>query len=141
MGLLDAEDTVEVKEPINKKRPYCTWTVGGRDYKLKLTTSAIINIENKIGMNLLNVISSTEDGNMPPLKIMLMITHKAMQKFEHGVKEDDVIELFDQYCDEGGSQITFMTDVFIPIYNVSGFFSKAQANKMEKNMLKAKEQM
>lgn len=142
MGLLGVEETQEkIKEPISKKRPYCTWNVGGREYKLKLTTSGIITVENKIGMNLLSIISSTDNGNIPPLKIMLMITHQAMQKYEHGIKEDDVVELFDQYCDEGGSQTSFLTDIFIPIYNVSGFFSSAHADKMEKNLKEAKEQM
>lgn len=145
MGLFngneDKENTEIIQEPITKKRPYCIWTVGGRDYKLKLTTSGIVDLENKLGTNLLNVVTATENGNIPPLKFMLLVTHKALQKFEHGIKEDDVVELFDKYCDEGGSQMSFMTDVFIPIYNVSGFFSKAQADKMEKNMLEAKEQM
>lgn len=125
----------------NKRKPYAVWNVGGRDYKLKLTTQSIINLEDKLGMNLLNVISSTDDGSIPALKVMLLITHQAMQKYEHGIKEMDVIELFDKYQDEGGTQMTFMTDVFFPIYQVSGFFSQAQTESMDKRLENAKEMM
>lgn len=143
MGLFDEkkEEDIQASEEKEKRKPYSIWFVNGKEYKLKLTTQEIVNIENKIKTNLLTVISSTENGNIPPLKIMLLITHGAMKKYNHGIKEDDVIELFDKYCEEGGSQMSFMTDVFIPIYTVSGFFSQAQADTMDKNLSEAKEQM
>lgn len=146
MGALSGEVIEEGNQKsetsaINKRKPYAVWNVGGRGYKLKLTTQSIINLEDKLGMNLLNVISSTDDGSIPALKVMLLITHQAMQKYEHGIKEMDVIELFDKYQDEGGTQMTFMTDVFFPIYQVSGFFSQAQTESMDKRLENAKEMM
>jgi hypothetical protein len=150
MGLLSGntenqkEEIIEpevVKDEKSKRKPYTIWKVDNEEYKLKLTTQEIVSIESKIGTNLLSVISKTEDGSVPPLKIMLLITHGAMKKFHHGIKEQDVITLFDKYCEEGGSQISFMTDVFIPIYQVSGFFSQAQAETMETHLVEAKEQM
>lgn len=118
------------------------WKVGDTEYKLKLTTQEIIRLENLFNANLLSVISSnTENNEMPPLKVMLLITHGAMKKYNHGIKEKDVIELFDKYEEEGGSQLSFMTDVFLPIFQVSGFFSQAQADTMNKNIEEAKEQM
>ena len=142
MGLLsgNTKEVVEdevVEETKPKRKPYHLWKVGEEEF----TTQEIVNIESKIGTNLLSVISKTEDGSVPPLKIMLLITHGAMKKFHHGIKEQDVITLFDKYCDEGGNQISFMTDVFIPIYQVSGFFSQAQAETMETHLVEAKEQM
>lgn len=140
MGVLSGEmeekkETESESKESNKRKPYCIWHVNGIDYKLKLTTQSIINLEDKIGTNLLNVISSTENGKIPPLKIMLLIAHQAMQKYEHGIKEDKVIELFDRYQDEGGTQMTFMTDVFFPVYQVSGFFSQAQMESMDSKSL------
>ena len=121
----------EEKEPVKKQKK-----------KLKLTTQEIIRLENLFNANLLSVISSnTENNEMPPLKVMLLITHGAMKKYNHGIKEKDVIELFDKYEEEGGSQLSFMTDVFLPIFQVSGFFSQAQADTMNKNIEEAKEQM
>lgn len=121
------------------KKPYVIWNVDGQEYKLKLDTQSIITLEDKLKTNLLNILMNTQDGGVPPLKIMLMITHQAMHKYNHGIKEKDVIELFDKYEDEGGSQMKFLTEVFIPIYQVSGFFSEAQAETMESNLVEAKE--
>lgn len=135
----------EEKEPVKKqekKQPYALWKVGDTEYKLKLTTQEIIRLESLFNANLLSVISSnTENNEMPPLKVMLLITHGAIKKYNHGIKEKDVIELFDKYEEEGGSQLSFMTDVFLPIFQVSGFFSQAQADTMNKNIEEAKEQM
>ena len=135
----------EEKEPVKKqekKQPFALWKVGDTEYKLKLTTQEIIRLESLFNANLLSVISSnTENNEMPPLKVMLLITHGAMKKYNHGIKEKDVIELFDKYEEEGGSQLSFMTDVFLPIFQVSGFFSQAQADTMNENIEEAKEQM
>ena len=118
-----------------------TITVDGKEYKLKLSTSEIVNLESKLRVNLLTVVSNAEEGALPPLKVMLLITHGALKKFQHGIKEDDVITMFDKYCEEGGTQMSFMTDVFLPIYQVSGFFSRAQADTMDKKLVEAKELM
>ena len=135
----------EEKEPVKKqekKQPFALWKVGNTEYKLKLTTQEIIRLESLFNANLLSVISSnTENNEMPPLKVMLLITHGAIKKYNHGIKEKDVIELFDKYEEEGGSQLSFMTDVFLPIFQVSGFFSQAQADTMNENIEEAKEQM
>lgn len=135
----------EEKEPVKKqekKQPFALWKVGDTEYKLKLTTQEIIRLESMFNANLLSVISSnTENNEMPPLKVMLLITHGAIKKYNHGIKEKDVIELFDKYEEEGGSQLSFMTDVFLPIFQVSGFFSQAQADTMNENIEQAKEQM
>ena len=131
----------EEKEPVKKqekKQPFALWKVGDTEYKLKLTTQEIIRLESMFNADLLSV---TENNEMPPLKVMLLITHGAIKKYNHGIKEKDVIELFDKYEEEGGSQLSFMTDVFLPIFQVSGFFSQAQADTMNKNIEEAKEQM
>lgn len=143
MGALSGElEEVEVTvEETPKRKPYAIWKVDGKEYKLKLSTSEIVNLESKLRVNLLTVVSNAEEGALPPLKVMLLITHGALKKFQHGIKEDDVITMFDKYCGEGGTQMSFMTDVFLPIYQVSGFFSRAQADTMDKKLVEAKELM
>ena len=141
-GLNILEEEKEHVKKQEKKQPFALWKVGDTEYKLKLTTQEIIRLESMFNANLLSVISSnTENNEMPPLKVMLLITHGAIKKYNHGIKEKDVIELFDKYEEEGGSQLSFMTDVFLPIFQVSGFFSRAQADTMNKNIEEAKEQM
>ncbi len=123
----------------NKKRvPWAIWTVKEEEFKLKLNTSVITKLESKYKINLLDTLST---GSIPPLGVMLDVTHGALQKFHHGIKLEKVYEMFDDYVEEGGSQITFMSDVYLPIFTASGFFSPAQAMEMDANLQEAKEQM
>ena len=64
-----------------------------------------------------------------------------MLPYHHKIKFVDVQNLFDRYCEEGGTQMTFMTDVFMEIYKVSGFFTEDQAEEMDKRLEEAKDQM
>lgn len=117
-----------------KRIPWATWKVEDVEYKLKLSTSAIVKLEEEFKVNLMTVI----DG-MPPLKIMLKITHGAMQKFHHGIKEKDVYDIYEKYVEEGGSQTAFMTDVLMPIYQASGFFTEGMEETMNDNLETARE--
>jgi len=130
--VLDFSEKSEEKE--KKRKPFAVWEVGGREYRMKLTTSVICQLEEKYKRNLLNLL----DG-VPPLAVMLTITQAAMKKWEHGIKYADVQNLFDRYCEEGGTQMTFMTDVLLEIYRVSGFFSEDQQAAMDVKLEEAKE--
>ena len=131
----DADKVVHLEEK-KKRKPFAYWTVGGRDYKLKLNASTIVKLEEKFKRNLLDLLNG-----VPPLAVMLTITQAAMKEWEHGIKYADVQRLFDQYCDEGGTQLTFMTDVLMEIYKVSGFFSESQSEAMDEKIQEAKEMM
>lgn len=117
-------------------KQFAIWEVDGQEYKLKLTTSAICQLEEKFKTNLLNLVDE-----MPSLTTMLTVTHAAIKDWNHGIKYADVQNLFDKYCEAGGSQTDFMADVFIEIYNVSGFFSQALADTMTEKIAEAKEQI
>lgn len=119
------------------KKPFETWTVKGVDYKLKLSTSAIIELENKLNCNLLRVL----DEGLPSLQIMAMLIHSALKKYNHGINLNDVNDILDDYFEEGGSQIDLFQNVIIPIFNVSGFFTPAMVEAMEYKMKEADEQM
>lgn len=119
------------------KKPFETWTVKSVEYKLKLSTSAIIELESKLNSNLLNILN---DG-IPSLQIMAMLIHGALKKYNHGISLNDVNDILDDYFDEGGSQLDLLQNVIIPIFNVSGFFTPAMVEAMEHKMKEAKEQM
>ena len=106
---------------------------------MKLTTAVICQLEDKFKRNLLDMLFSS--GSVPPLGVMLTITQGAMKSWEHGIKYSDVQALFDQYCEEGGTQMTFMTDVLMEIYKVSGFFSKNQLEDMDEKLEAAKAEL
>lgn len=153
MGFFDKDDqassmseeqkevVVKMEDAIKKRSPFAYWEVGGERYKLKLKTPSIVELENKFKTNLLNVMGSNEGGGMPALSIMLEVTHAAMKEWHHGIKPKDVLEMFDKYLDEGGSQLQFYTEVYMKIFTASGFFSQALAQDMEKTLEEAKEIM
>lgn len=122
-----------------KRAPFAYWEVGGKEYKLKLTTAVICQLEDKFKCNLMNILSNS--GGIPPLAAMLTITQGAMKTWEHGIKYIDVQNLFDKYCEEGGTQLSFVADVLMPIYSVSGFFSEDQQTEMDRKLEEAKEAM
>lgn len=134
----NVQDNAENTEPKRKRQPFAYWTVGGETYRLKLTTSVICQLENQFKKNLMEIISS---GTIPPLAVMLTITQGAMRPWHHKIKFMDVQKLFDRYCEEGGTQLTFMTDVLMPIYSVSGFFSASQQEAMDAKMEDLKESL
>lgn len=112
--------------------PYTTWKVSeGKELKLRLTSLQGTKVEEKIGANLLKVFMP-EDGEefpLPPLKVMLLLTHGALQKFEHGISFEDTSDLYDEYVDNGGDQAAFMADVILPLLQVSGFMPREKTSK------------
>lgn len=120
-------------------KQFAIWEVGEEEYKLKLKTSAVCSLEEKLNMSLMDVIGTVR--TMPPLSIMLTITHAAMKDWNAGIKRSDVDNIFDKYIEAGGSQLEFFTKVFMDIYKVSGFFSQAAAQKMEEQQEKAQEML
>lgn len=101
---------------------YKVLTIGEKEYKLKLTTSATILIEDKLGGNILDPIiemgasapmDSKGNVNMkkmnkipiPPLKYMVTVLYGALQKFHHGITFDKTCDLVDEYIEGGKSQM------------------------------------
>jgi hypothetical protein len=123
----------------SKRAPFAYWEVGGKEYKLKLTTAVICQLEDKFKCNLMNILQNS--GGMPPLAMMLTVAQGAMKTWEHGIKYTDVQNMFDKYCEEGGTQLSFLTNVLIPIFTVSGFFSEDQQTEVDRKLEEAKEVM
>lgn len=121
------------------RKQFEIWEVDGEEYKLKLKTSSICKLEEKLNMSLMDVLGVAR--TTPPISTMLLITHGAMKDWHSNIKLDDVKNLFDKYIDEGGSQLDFFSKIFMGIYQVSGFFTEAQSEQMEKKMEEVKEEM
>lgn len=112
--------------------PYAVWQVSeDKELKLRLTSLQATKVEEKIGVNLLKVFMPTEGESfaLPPLKVMLLLTHGALQKYEHGISFEDVSDLYDSYVDNGGDQAAFMADVVLPMLQVSGFMPREKTSK------------
>ena len=129
------EKVVETKEEEikPKRRPYVSWTVGGKEYKLKLTTDGICQLEKTTKCNLLKLLDT-----IPALNVMCGIIHVSLQRYHHGISFKDVKVLVDEYIDEGGSQLELFTNVLLPLFEVSGFFSVEMGQMMSENVEMAK---
>lgn len=117
--------------------PYTTWKIGEIEHKLRLTTRQAVAVEEKLGVNLLKVFMPRqgEDFPLPPLKVMLVVIHGALQKFEHGTTLDDVYDMNDDYVDAGGDQTSLLMDVIIPLFENSGFMPKQKETTDEQATL------
>ena len=100
----EAEESKVVEMP--KRKPFALWEVGGQSYKLKLKTSAIVELESKYKTNLMNIMGSGQ-GGMPALSVMLDVAHAAMKDWNHGITKNGVMDIFNRYIEEGGSQLSF----------------------------------
>lgn len=123
----------------HQRKAFATWEVKENTYRMKLTTAAICDLEEKFKTNIMNLIA--DEKSIPSLSNMLYVTHAAMKDYHHGIKLDDVKVLYDSYINEGGSLVSFFIDVFMPIYQVSGFFTESLAGKMDEQRSKAKKEI
>lgn len=119
------EKVLDITEAKKKRKPFHYWTVGGRDYRLKLKASTIGKLENKYKKNMTNILL---DDGIPPLSIMLTVIQAAMEPWEHNVSYTDVQKLYDKWAEEeGGNQTDLFSKTIIPLMAVSGFFTQKQA--------------
>jgi len=121
-----------------KRKLFAYWSVGGEEYKLKLSTAGICRLESQWNRSLIDIVSS---GSMPPLPAMLTITQEAMKQWHHGIGYSDVQKMYDTYLDEGGSQLKFFSDVIMPVMSVSGFFTKSQSKEMDAKLEEMKDEL
>ncbi len=110
-----------------KRRCFHTWTVAGKEHKLKLTTRMIEALERKYRSNILNLI--TADG-LPPLSMMLTVIQAAASPWEHGMSYEKVQATYDRWCSEGGNQMDLLSQVIMPTMVVSGFFTERQGDSI-----------
>lgn len=119
------EKVLDITEAKKKRKPFHYWTVGGRDYRLKLKASTIGKLENKYKKNMTNILL---DDGIPPLSIMLTVIQAAMEPWEHNVSYTDVQKLYDKWAEEeGGNQTDLFSKTIIPLMAISGFFTQKQA--------------
>ena len=112
-----------------KRKPFVPWVVDGTEYRLKLTSNAIVKLENQYKANILTVISPEE--GLPPVGVLLSVVHASMQKYEHGMNPSNVMDIYDKYVEDGGDMTTLMEEVIMPLLSNSGFFTKEMAQELE----------
>lgn len=109
---------------------YTTFEMAGDTYKLRLSASAIENLENKIGDNPLNVALSVQSGGMPKVSKVLAILQASMQQFHKGVTPSKMNQLYDAYVDDGNSLMDLIP-VLLDVFRVSGFLPQETAEDQD----------
>ena len=102
---------------------FYTMTVGGEEYKMRLTASAIMQIEKKLDKPLFKALETIQD-NM--VETITTIIWGAMQPLNAGFTMEKATALFDDYVDEGHSIEDLMLEINA-LFETSGFFKKGQA--------------
>ena len=102
---------------------FYTMTVGGEEYKMRLTASAIMQIEKKLGKPLFKALETIQDNMVETITTILW---GAMQPLNAGFTMEKATALFDDYIDDGHSIEELMLEIN-GLFETSGFFKKGQA--------------
>lgn len=105
-----------------------TLKVKNKDYQLRLTTKGCVNIENRIGQNPLNVFIQASEDKMPKMGDLMVILHECLNACNHGIKIEDVYDIYDKYCEEGGDFMSLI-ELLVDVFTESGFIPKEQNSK------------
>ena len=97
-------------------------TVGEKDYQMRLTASAIMTIEKKLGKPLFAALEHIQD-NM--IETITTIIWGAMQPMNAGFTMEKATALFDEYIDNDHSIEELMIEIN-KLFEASGFFKKGQ---------------
>lgn len=96
---------------------YYDFTAGGNEYKLRLNTRDVVNLEKRLGCNPMAIFG---DGKtIPTITAMVAILHASMQAYQHNVSIDKAYDIYDEWLADGHAMTDFI-DVIINVYRVSG---------------------
>jgi len=110
---------------------YTIFTVGEKEYKLRLNTRNTIELEKKLGGNPLSIFGDGE--TVPTITNMIYILHASLQAYHHNITIDKAYDIFDSWLAEGHTAIEFLP-VITEIYQVSGIIGTgAEEEETEKN--------
>lgn len=98
---------------------YITLSIGNMDYKLRMTTRSMCELEKKLGRNPIDILIETTQNRLPKTTDLVFILHSALQPYSHNIKIDDVYDLFDEYIADGHTYMDFI-NVVIELFKVSG---------------------
>lgn len=105
---------------------YVDFTVGNKEYKLRLNTRTTIALEKQLGCNPLSIFG---DGDtMPTITTMVQILYASLQPLQHGISLNDAYDIFDEYLSNGNTATDFLP-VIIDIYKTSGLIKNDTSEK------------
>ena len=105
---------------------YKEFNTTNKEFKLALNTSAICQLEKKIGCNPIAIFGDGE--TIPTVTVMVAVLHASLQKYQHGINEAEAYKIFDEWL-EAGNTITDFVPVIIDVYKVSGLLKGEEEAK------------
>ena len=107
---------------------YIDFQAGDKEYKLRLTTRAIVSLEKSIGCNPIAIFGAGD--TIPTITVMVSVLHAALQQFHHGITMNDAYDIFDAYLADGHAMTDFIA-VIVDVYRESGLMPNGEHS--EKN--------
>lgn len=106
---------------------YHEFNAGSKEYKLRLNTRNIVELEKKLGCNPI-MIFGAEGDQIPTVSVMIVILHASLQAYHHGVTLNDAYDIFDAYLEDGHTSVDFIKEI-MEIYKASGIVPKEDNEK------------
>ncbi|MDR2572147.1 MAG: DUF6096 family protein [Oscillospiraceae bacterium] len=103
-------------------KTFYTLRIGTADYKMRLTASAIMAIEKRLGKSLFSALENIQDNMVETITTILW---GAMQPFNANFAFEKAAGMFDDYIDEGKSIEDLMQELN-ELFETSVFFKKGQ---------------
>ena len=89
-------------------------------YECKLSTRALVGIEEDLGSNPLNELFGDD---IPQLKVLLTILYHSIKACDNKFKKEDIYDIFDEYC-EGDGDIMKLSKFIFDLYDASGLIKQ-----------------
>lgn len=105
---------------------YLDFCAGGKEYKLRLTTRSIVQLEKQIGRNPLMIFGNGEE--IPTITNMVNVLYFSLQSLQNGITLNDAYDIYDTYIADGHTTTDFIK-VIIDIYRASGIIPTEEAEK------------
>ena len=107
---------------------YVEMTAGARTYKLELTTRSIVQLEKDLGYNPLQMFMGIDEDVLPKLGDMIMVLHRAIQRYSHGITLENTYDIFDDFVRDGHTTWD-LVPILINVFIEAGFLPKGEEAK------------
>ncbi len=98
------------------------------EYTLRLTTKGCVSCEKRLGKNPLNVFMEANENRLPKISDLMVILHECLLPANHGIKLEDVYDLYDDFCADGKSLMDLI-DLLVQVFTDAGFLPKEEDGK------------
>lgn len=105
---------------------YYTFEAGNKEYKLRLSTKAVVDLEKRLGCNPLAIFGNGD--TIPTMTQMVAVLHASLTQLQHNITMNDAYAVFDDYLADGNAMTDFIA-IMLEIYKVSGLIKIEESPK------------